>query len=60
MEGVATSFIGVESRISRPAVHAYSVVHHKTQFGNAMFDRYVYMVTLTECLKAVNTMQNLF
>ena len=32
------------------AVHLYNFVHGKTQFGHAMFDRYVYVVNFTEYL----------
>ena len=39
MEGFAISFMCV---IMASAVHAYSIVHHKTRIGRTKFDRYVY------------------
>ena len=41
-------------------VHAHSVVHDRTRFGHAIFDRYVYVVNVIEYLQTVNTWQNMF
>ena len=37
------------------SVHAHGVVHNPSWLGHAMFDRYVYVVSVTEHIQTVNT-----
>ena len=50
--GVATSFMGAYTEsVKDSSVHTHGVVHNTTRFGHAMFDRYMYVVNVTEYLQ---------
>ena len=40
--------------------HTHGVVLDKMWLGHAMYDRYVYVVTVAEYMQTVNTIQNMF
>ena len=42
------------------SVNAHNVVHDTTWFGHAMFDRYVYVISVIEYILTVNPRQKMF
>ena len=61
MGGVATSFMSVDTRASWPVQCTHTVfAHDATRFGHAIFDRYVYVITVIENIQTVDTRQTMF
>ena len=61
MGGVATSFMSVDTRASWPVQCTHTVfAHDTTRFGHAIFDRYVYVITVIENIQTVDTWQTMF
>ena len=59
--GVATSFMSVDTRASWPVQCTHTVfAHDTTRFGHAIFDRYVYVITVIENIQTVDTWQTMF
>ena len=50
--GVATSFMCADTEsVTASSVHAHDIVHDTTRLGHAMFDMYVYVLNIIECLQ---------
>ena len=50
--GVATSFMCADTEsVKDSSVHTHGNVNDTTRFGHAMFDRYMYVVNVTEYLQ---------
>ena len=61
MGGVATSFMSVDTRASWSVQCTHTVfAHDTTQFGHAIFDRCVYVITVIENIQTVDTIQTMF
>ena len=61
MGGVATSFMSADTRASWPVQCTHTVfAHDTTRFGHAIFDRYVYVITVIENIQTVDTRQTMF
>ena len=61
MGGVATSFMSADTRASWPVQCTHTVFSHDTtQFGHAIFDRYVCVINVIENIQIVDTKQTMF
>ena len=61
MGGVATSFMSADTRASWPVQCTHTVfAHDTTQFGHAVFDRYVCVINVIENIQTVDTKQTMF